>query len=126
MAVIYTLTKSPLIKSGGQLHWNIDSSSEQQPIKIINGRVAVRGWLLAEGEAEPRIVIKIDHVTYSFPFNVKRPDVISAILKQSPENHQKIRCGFDINVPFSTKIMIGMESDGLITWLEELIFSPAS
>ncbi len=48
MAVIYTLTKSPLIKSGGQLHWNIDSSSEQQPIKIINGRVAVRGWLLAE------------------------------------------------------------------------------
>ncbi|WP_338455067.1 hypothetical protein [Aeromonas veronii] len=126
MAVIYTLTKSPLIKSGGQLHWNIDSSSEQQPIKIINGRVAVRGWLLAEEEAEPRIAIKIDHVTYSFPFNVKRPDVISAILKQSPENHQKIRCGFDINVPFSTKIMIGMESDGLITWLEELIFSPAS
>ncbi|WP_429194702.1 hypothetical protein [Aeromonas veronii] len=126
MAVIYTLTKSPLIKSGGQLHWNIDSSSEQQPIKIINGRVAVRGWLLAEGEAEPRIVIKIDHVTYSFPFNVKRPDVISAILKQSPENHQKTRCGFDINVPFSTKIMIGMDSDGLITWLEELIFSPAS
>lgn len=31
MAVIYTLTKSSLVKSGGQLHWNIDSPSEQQP-----------------------------------------------------------------------------------------------
>lgn len=33
MAVIYTLTKSPLVKSGGQLYWNIDSPSEQQPLR---------------------------------------------------------------------------------------------
>ncbi|WP_230402540.1 hypothetical protein [Plesiomonas shigelloides] len=79
-----------------------------------------------EGEADLRVVIKIVHAIYSFPFNVKRPDVISAILKQSPENHQKIRCGFDISIPFPTKILIGLESDGLKTWLEELIFSPAS
>lgn len=124
MTVIYTLTKSPLVKSGGQLHWNIDSPSKQQ-LKIVNGRIVLRGWLVAEGEADPRVVVKTDHMVYSFPFNTKRPDVISAILKQSPEDHQKLRCGFDISVPSSTKIIIGLESDGLITWLEELFFSPA-
>lgn len=80
---------------------------------------------MAEGEAAPHVAVKIDHMTYSFPFNTKRSDVISAILKQSPEDHQKLQCGFDISVPFSTKIIIGLESDGLITWLEELFFSPA-
>lgn len=43
MAVIYTLTKSPLVKSGGQLYWDIDSPSEQQPLKIVNGRIVLRG-----------------------------------------------------------------------------------
>lgn len=81
MAVIYTLTKSPLVKSGGQLYWNIDSPSEQQPLKIVNGRIVLRGWLVAEGEADSHVAVKIDHMTYSFPFNTKRPDVISAILK---------------------------------------------
>lgn len=33
MTVIYTLTKSSLVKSGGQLHWNIDSPSEQTATK---------------------------------------------------------------------------------------------
>lgn len=122
MAVIYTLTKSSLVKSGGQLHWNIDSPSEQQPQKIVNGRVALRGWLLADVEKDLRVAVKIEHLTYSFPFNIKRPDVISAILKQPPEKHQRLHCGFDINVPFSTKIIIGLKSDGLITWLEELLF----
>ena len=80
MTVIYTLTKSPLVKSGGQLHWNIDSPSKQQ-LKIVNGRIVRRGGGLAEGEADPRFVVKTDHMVYSFPFNTKRPDVISAILK---------------------------------------------
>ncbi|MCO0930624.1 hypothetical protein MLJ00_016610 [Escherichia coli] len=122
MAVIYTLTKSSLVKSGGQLHWNIDFPSEQQPLKIVNGRVVLRGWLLAEVEKDLRVAVKSEHLTYSSPFNIKRPDVISTILKQQPEKHQKLQCGFDISVPFSTKIIIGLESDGVITWLEELFF----
>lgn len=40
----------------------------------------------AEGEADPHVAVKIDHMTYSFPFNTKRPDVLSAILKQQPKN----------------------------------------
>ena len=125
MAVVYNINKTLLKKTSEKIHWNIDSSSELQPLKIINGRVVLQGWLLAEGEADPRVAIKVEHVTYSFPFNIKRPDVISAILKQSPENHQKIRCGFEVSIPFTTKIIIGLESDGLITWLEELLFLPA-
>lgn len=79
MTVIYTLTKSPLVKSGGQLHWNIDSPSKQQ-LKIVNGRIVLRG-VSGRREADPRFVVKTDHMVYSFPFNTKRPDVISAILK---------------------------------------------
>ncbi|HHS5199021.1 TPA: hypothetical protein ACTL3J_004829 [Escherichia coli] len=56
----------------------------------------------AEGEADPHVAVKIDHMTYSFPFNTKRPDVLSAILKQQPKKHQKLQRGFDISVPFST------------------------
>ena len=82
-----------------------------KPQKIVNGRVALRGWLLADVEKDLRVAVKIEHLTYSFPFNIKRPDVISAILKQPPEKHQRLHCGFDINVPFSTKIIIGLESD---------------
>ena len=125
MAVIYTLTKSPLVKSGGQLYWNIDTSSNQKPLKLTNGRIELYGWLLAEGERAPRIAIKNDYATYSYPFNVKRPDVIAAILQQPEDNHPRLSCGFRINVPFSSKIPLGLESDGLITWLTELNFSPA-
>ena len=58
MAVIYTLTKSPLVKSGGQLYWDIDSPSEQQPLKIVNGRGVLRGERL-KGKLIPMLLLKL-------------------------------------------------------------------
>ncbi|MFZ3620357.1 hypothetical protein ACOYA6_14035 [Leclercia barmai] len=121
----YTLSTTSLTASNAQLRWNIDTTSKQEPLNLLNGRVELRGWLLAEGERSPRIAIKNDYATYSYPFNVKRPDVIAAILQQPEDNHPRLSCGFRINVPFSSKITLGLESDGLITWLTELNFSPA-
>ncbi|MCH6972059.1 hypothetical protein [Escherichia coli] len=121
----YSLITTPLVTSDEQLRWNIDTSSNQKPLKLTNGRIELYGWLLAEGERAPRIAIKNDYATYSYPFNVKRPDVIAAILQQPEDNHPLLSCGFRINVPFSSKITLGLESDGLITWLTELNFSPA-
>ncbi|MEF6320383.1 hypothetical protein U9819_22615 [Escherichia coli] len=121
----YSLITTPLVTSDEQLRWNIDTSSNQKPLKLTNGRIELYGWLLAEGERAPRIAIKNDYATYSYPFNVKRPDVIAAILQQPEDNHPRLSCGFRINVPFSSKIPLGLESDGLITWLTELNFSPA-
>lgn len=46
MTTTYTLSKSPLVASGGLLHWNIDSSSNPHPIKVSSGRVELNGWLL--------------------------------------------------------------------------------
>ncbi len=111
--------------SNAQLRWNIDNTSIQEPLTLTHGRVEVRGWLLADGERSPRLAIKNDYATYSYPFNVKRPDVIAAILQEPADNHARLGCGFSINVPFSSQITIGLESDGLITWLTELNFSPA-
>jgi len=119
------LTSAPFILSNVNLRWNIDAPSNQGPIKLTNGRIELRGWLLAEGERAPHIAIRNDYATYSYPFNVKRPDVIAAILQQPEDNHPRLSCGFRINVPFSSKITVGLESDGLITWLTELNFSPA-
>jgi len=121
----YTLSATPLITSNAQLRWNIDTSSNQAPLTLTHGRVEVCGWLLADGERSPRLAIKNDYATYSYPFNVKRPDVIAAILQEPADNHPRLGCGFRINVPFSSQITIGLESDGLITWLTELNFSPA-
>ncbi len=121
----YTLSATPLAASNAQLRWNIDTTSNQEPLTLTHGRVEVRGWLLADGERSPRIAIKNDYATYSYPFNVKRPDVIAAILQEPADNHSRLNCGFSINVPFSSQITLGLESDGLITWLTELNFSPA-
>ena len=121
----YTLSATPLAASNAQLRWNIDTTSNQEPLTLTHGRVEVRGWLLADGERSPRLAIKNDYATYSYPFNVKRPDVIAAILQEPTDNHSRLGCGFRINVPFSSQITIGLESDGLITWLTELNFSPA-
>jgi hypothetical protein len=35
----------------------------------------------------------------SFPFSIQRPDVIEAILKQSPEDHPLLMCGFSCPIP---------------------------
>lgn len=121
----YSLSARPLVAPDDQLLWNIDSSSNQEPITLSQGRVEVCGWLLAEDGRSPRLAIKNDYATYSYPFNVKRPDVIAAILQQPADNHPRLNCGFKINVPFSSQITLGLESDGLITWLTELNFSPA-
>lgn len=124
MTTTYTLTTSPLVASGGQLRWHIDSPSRKEPLTLTHGRIALKGWLLAQGETAPRLAIKTGTATYSFAFNAKRPDVIAAILQQPADNHPKLGCGFNITVPFSERITLGLESDGLITWLEELMFSP--
>lgn len=121
----YTLSATPLIAPNAQLRWNIDTTSKQELTTLSHGRVEVCGWLLAEGERAPRVAIKNDYATYSYPINVKRPDVIAAILQEPVDNHPRLGCGFRINVPFSSQITIGLESDGLITWLTELNFSPA-
>jgi len=125
MANRYTLSTTSLSPSTEQLRWNIDTSSGQEPLKLANGRIELSGWLLANGERSPRLAIKNDYAIYSYPFNVKRPDVITAILQQPADNHPRLGCGFRINVPFSSQISLGLESDGLITWLTELNFTPA-
>ncbi|MGO0272805.1 hypothetical protein [Escherichia coli] len=121
----YTLTTTPLLASTAQLRWNIDTTSKQTPLQLDHGRIELRGWLLSEGERSPRLAIKNEYATYSYPFNVKRPDVIAAILQQPVDNNPRLSCGFRINVPFSSQVTLGLESDGLITWLVELNFTPA-
>ncbi|MFU0855570.1 hypothetical protein ACM26X_26420 [Kluyvera cryocrescens] len=86
----YTLSATPLIASNAQLRWNIDSSSNKAPLTLTHGRVEVCGWLLADGERAPRVAIKNDYATYSYPFNVKRPDVIAAILQEPADNHSRL------------------------------------
>lgn len=124
MTTTYTLTTSPLVTSGDQLCWHIDSPTRKEPFTLTHGRIALKGWLLAQEETSPRLAIKTGTATYSFAFNAKRPDVVTAILQQPSDNHPKLGCGFNITVPFSERITLGLESDGLITWLEELTFSP--
>lgn len=122
MTNCYTISTAPLTKSDSELRWNIDTSSNKIPLKLTNGRVELSGWLLAEGERSPRLAVTNELATYSFPLNVKRPDVVTAILQQPAENHPRLCCGFKVNVPFSSRITVGMESDGLITWFTELNF----
>lgn len=124
MTTTYTLTTSPLVTQGSQLRWHIDSPSHKEPLTLTHGRIVLQGWLLAQGETSPRLAIKTGTATYSFAFNAKRPDVVAAILQQPTDNHPGLCCGFNIAVPFSDRITLGLESDGLITWLEELTFSP--
>lgn len=121
----YTLSTTPLVPSSPQLRWNIDTSSSQTPLKLANGRVTLGGWMLAENQQSPRLAVKNGHATYSYPFNVKRPDVISAILQKPVDNHPRLVCGFNLNISFSSQITLGLESGGLITWFAELNFSPA-
>ncbi|WP_270804318.1 hypothetical protein, partial [Aeromonas sp. QDB02] len=65
MTTTYTLMTSSLATSGGQLRWHIDSPSRKEPFTLTHGRIVLQGWLLAQGEASPRLAIKTGTATYS-------------------------------------------------------------
>ena len=103
-----TYTPDNIATGYSQLRWHIDSPSRKEPLTLTHGRIVLQGWLLAQGETSPRLAIKTGFATYSFAFNTKRPDVVAAILQQPADNHPGLCCGFNIAVPFSDRITLGL------------------
>lgn len=85
--------------------WALDYPSEQRaPWYLPSGRV-VQGWVLLPAELAPsasraRVVARwLPEHELCHPLEIARPDVIEAVLGESPDAHPQRRCGFRFTVP---------------------------
>ncbi|RTR05132.1 glycosyltransferase family 2 protein [Halomonas nitroreducens] len=85
--------------------WALDYPSDQrEPWCLASGRV-VQGWVLlpaemAEAASRLRIVARwLPEHEVRHPLEIKRPDVIEAVLNERPEGHPQLHCGFRFTVP---------------------------
>jgi hypothetical protein len=99
--------------------WNLDSP---KPDESTHGgsELVVRGWSLACSDASQaalHLVLRLRDRTLSWPMNSNRPDVVEQICRALPDEHPRLRCGFEQSMPFSEAahgFEIGFETDGLI------------
>ena len=77
-----------------------------------------QGWLLNENEKLASLVILNGDEVRNVPLNRPRPDVISTVLAQNPENHDLLYCGFSVRVKLKhSKFTLGLIENGTFTEL---------
>ncbi|AFT96877.1 hypothetical protein AMBAS45_17090 [Alteromonas macleodii str. 'Balearic Sea AD45'] len=107
--------------SSHTLRWHLDFPSNSQSIdgsELAQDGLLFQGWLLNEGKSAASLVILNGDEVHSIPINRTRPDVVSRVLKQEPENHDLLHCGFSerIYLKHST-FTLGLIQDGKFTEL---------
>ena len=100
--------------------WALDMPVHGAEATIVHGRLNIRGWAISYQEIPLHLVVKYNNQSYSYPFSVTRPDVISAIFQEPAEHHPHLRCGFSIQSHAAAEIKLGFEHDGLIDWMATL------
>lgn len=102
-------------------HWTLDTPQSLVPYEATDPlRFRLRGWALAEGDLPVRVALRYGDVTRCYPIDVHRGDVVSKILKQEPDGHPKLGCGFDLSVEAVPELEFGFEVDARFTWIYTL------
>lgn len=100
--------------------WALDMPVHGAEAMIVHGRLIIRGWAVSHQNMPLHFVVKYNGQTYSYPFSVARPDVISAVFQEPAEHHPHLRCGFSVQILAAAEIKLGFEHDGLIEWVATL------
>ena len=99
--------------------WNLDSPKQNESTPK-GSELVVEGWALTcsdVAQSALHLILRLRDRTLSCPMNENRPDVVKKICKALPDEHPRLRCGFEQRIPFAEAahgFEIGFETDGLI------------
>jgi hypothetical protein len=99
--------------------WSLDSPKPNESTPK-DSELIVQGWALTCSDAAQsalHLILRMRDRTLSCPMNESRPDVVKKICKALPDEHPRLRCGFQQNIPLAEAahgFEIGFETDGLI------------
>ena len=96
--------------------WHLDFPSNSQSIEgseLAQDGLLFQGWLLNEGKSAASLVILNGDEVLEIPIERARPDVVSRVLKQDPENHDLLLCGFSERIKLKhSSFTLGLIQDG--------------
>ncbi|MAF66724.1 MAG: hypothetical protein CMJ84_13835 [Planctomycetes bacterium] len=121
MAVYSIITQRVDSATSHTIRWHLDFPSNRQTIdgsELAQDGLLFQGWLLNEGKSAATLVILNGDQVLPIPIVRARPDVVSRVLEQNPENHDLLYCGFSerIKLKHST-FTLGLIQDGTFTEL---------
>ncbi|MCP5479625.1 MAG: hypothetical protein H7A20_12725, partial [Rhodanobacteraceae bacterium] len=99
--------------------WALDTPSNDAVAFDDQTLVRISGWvLLSVPDQEPRVVVRSNDRTASWPLNVERPDVVEALADAAiPAGALRLCCGFGRRMTLRDGFDLGFEIDGVIHWV---------
>ena len=99
-----------------QFRWHLDFPLQGQTIDgslLIHEGLLFQGWFLNESDSAISLVVLNGSDVIPLNLSRARPDVISKILEESPEDHPKLYCGFSQHIELKhSSFSIGVVKEG--------------
>lgn len=81
-------------------YWGLDSPKGDIDLPSSNALVALRGWVLFEPGDLVKVMVRTQSGEFSYELTQPRPDVVRKVLKQGPDSHPCLTCGFNAEFEF--------------------------
>lgn len=119
MAVYSIITQRVESTTSKAPRWHLDYPCNGQSIdggELISEGLLFQGWLLNDEASPTSLVIVNGDEVKKIPLNRARPDVISKVLNQAPENHDLLSCGFSERIKLKhSEFTLGIVENGTFT-----------
>ncbi|MBC6986974.1 alginate O-acetyltransferase AlgX-related protein [Alteromonas sp. BZK5] len=96
--------------------WHLDYPSNEKSVdnaELSGDGLLFQGWVLKEESLSASLVILNGNEVLQIPINRSRPDVVKRVLKEEPENHPLLHCGFSERVKLKHSVFtLGLIQDG--------------
>lgn len=124
----YAISFSPLNSPGFDQViklWNLESPVAGKLEAGAGGELSITGWVLPHDELnEVSLLIRVGHSIEVHELNVKRPDVVAAILQETPDETRQTQCGFSVTEPVHEGIFrLGFRVGSKDFWAREMRLS---
>lgn len=101
--------------------WHLDYPYNEQSVdnaELARDGLLFQGWVLSEKSSSASLVILNGNEVMQIPINRSRPDVVKRVLKEEPENHPLLHCGFSERVKLKhSTFTLGLVKGGKFTEL---------
>lgn len=121
MAVYSIITRRVDSSNPSVPRWHLDYPCNEQSVdnaELARDGLLFQGWVLNEESSSASLVILNGNEVIQVPINRSRPDVVKRVLKEEPENHTLLHCGFSKRVKLThSTFTLGLVQDGKFTEL---------
>ena len=116
MAVYSIITQRVDSSNVSVPRWHLDYPSNEKSVdnaELSRDGLLFQGWVLNEESSSASLVILNGNEVLQIPISRSRPDVVKRVLKEEPENHPLLHCGFSERVKLKhSEFTLGLIQDG--------------